>query len=600
MTKYSHQSSTNASGLTMATLLDVTTVQDLTVEPGDIALGVFLSLFAIVTIFGNCLVIVAVLRERHLRSSTNYLIVSLAVADLVIGAVVMPFAITLEVMQQRWMFGRDWCDVWHSFDVLASTASILNLSGIALDRYLAITNAIKYPQRMTTQRIVIVIAVVWIMSAAISFPAILWWRVVSNTTPPSPPLPSFNVTSFLLFTTESTPDIDSTINLVYNVTQNGADVTLVDRCVFTEDPVYLVVSSIVSFYFPVVIILYAYYRIYKAASAQTRSIKNGSKVLINCSDIKGSDGRRRTTLTLRIHRGGAGQRRRGAAGSVQESSSRRVRDKNNFLRHADRCDPDLIEHYVSDCEYEQTSQPCLVTSTVNGHDTGDVIETMRHPKQTRLQHPSRLNTMTSHSRMYQQVPTESPVPTSDNPSPRNASRGWQQKFAISRKLGKIAKEQKAAKTLGIVMGIFCICWVPFFITNVLYAICKTNCVARPDILFPIFTWLGYINSGMNPVIYACSMRDFRRAFYKILCRSCPKQLSLSAPRKNHNTTRKTASHTRNGKCVRFNDVTPQSDRYLAEMTSTYASEMTSATATSSEITNGLSRLTSSANGCDSS
>ena len=353
-------------------------------------------------------------------------------------------------------------------------------------------------------------------------------------------------------------------------------------------------------YFPVVIILYAYYRIYKAASAQTRSIKNGSKVLINCSDIKGSDGRRRTTLTLRIHRGGAGQRRRGAAGSVQESSSRRVRDKNNFLRQSDRCDPDLIEHYVSDCEYEQTSQPCLVTSTVNGHDTGDVIETMRQPKQTRLQHPSRLNTMTSHSRMYQQVPTESPVPTSDNPSPRNASRGWQQKFAISRKLGKIAKEQKAAKTLGIVMGIFCICWVPFFITNVLYAICKTNCVARPDILFPIFTWLGYINSGMNPVIYACSMRDFRRAFYKILCRSCPKKLSLSAPRKNHNTTRKAASHTRNGKCVRFNDVTPQSDRYLAEMTSTYASEMTSATATSSDVTNGLSRLTSSANGCDSS
>ena len=37
-------------------------------------------------------VILAVLRERHLRGSTNYLIVSLAVADLVIGAVVMPFA----------------------------------------------------------------------------------------------------------------------------------------------------------------------------------------------------------------------------------------------------------------------------------------------------------------------------------------------------------------------------------------------------------------------------------------------------------------------------------------------------------------------------
>ena len=160
----------------METASDVAVTSDWTVEPSSVALGAFLSMFALVTIFGNCLVILAVLRERHLRGSTNYLIVSLAVADLVIGAVVMPFAISLEVLQQRWLFGRDWCDVWHSFDVLASTASILNLSIIALDRYLAITNAIRYPQRMTTHRIMLLISLVWVLSAAISFPAILWWR----------------------------------------------------------------------------------------------------------------------------------------------------------------------------------------------------------------------------------------------------------------------------------------------------------------------------------------------------------------------------------------------------------------------------------------
>ena len=71
------------------------------------------------------------------------------------------------------------------------------------------------------------------------------------------------------------------------------------------------------------------------------------------------------------------------------------------------------------------------------------------------------------------------------------SRKWQ-KFAISRKLSKIAKEQKAAKTLGIVLGVFCICWVPYFVTNVLIGICSTDCVKYGDILFPVFTWLGYI------------------------------------------------------------------------------------------------------------
>ena len=65
---------------------------------------------------------------------------------------------------------------------------------------------------------------------------------------------------------------------------------------------------------------------------------------------------------------------------------------------------------------------------------------------------------------------------------------------------QVAKERKAAKTLGIVIGVFCICWVPFFVTNLIYGICNISCVRRPDILFPVFAWLGYINSCMNPAI----------------------------------------------------------------------------------------------------
>jgi hypothetical protein len=65
-------------------------------------------------------VIGAVLRERTLHTATNYFITSLAVSDCLVGLVVMPFSAAYEAMSQKWIFGPDWCDVWHSFDVLVS------------------------------------------------------------------------------------------------------------------------------------------------------------------------------------------------------------------------------------------------------------------------------------------------------------------------------------------------------------------------------------------------------------------------------------------------------------------------------------------------
>lgn len=66
------------------------------------------------------------------------------------------------------------------------------------------------------------------------------------------------------------------------------------------------------------------------------------------------------------------------------------------------------------------------------------------------------------------------------------------------------------------MGVFIICWLPFFIYNVITGIFQANLSGYHESIFFIFTWFGYLNSGCNPIIYAFSSRDFRRAFYKIL------------------------------------------------------------------------------------
>jgi hypothetical protein len=83
-------------------------------------------------------------------------------------------------------------------------------------------------------------------------------------------------------------------------------------------------------------------------------------------------------------------------------------------------------------------------------------------------------------------------------------------FNLSRKLAKFAKEKKAAKTLGTVMGIFIICWLPFFVTNVVSGFCLECLGPNPELVFQVVTWLGWLNSSMNPFIYAYCSKDFGR------------------------------------------------------------------------------------------
>ena len=72
-------------------------------------LGILLTTITLITIFGNLLVICAVIRERCLKSVTYYFIVSLAVADLIVGLVVMPFSSLNNVMTNNfWFFGDIW------------------------------------------------------------------------------------------------------------------------------------------------------------------------------------------------------------------------------------------------------------------------------------------------------------------------------------------------------------------------------------------------------------------------------------------------------------------------------------------------------------
>ncbi len=71
-------------------------------------LGLFFITLSLITVFGNCLVICAVYKETCLQNATNFYIISLAVADLLVGFIVMPFNSLYEMTYGFWFFGDLW------------------------------------------------------------------------------------------------------------------------------------------------------------------------------------------------------------------------------------------------------------------------------------------------------------------------------------------------------------------------------------------------------------------------------------------------------------------------------------------------------------
>ncbi|CAH0394482.1 unnamed protein product [Bemisia tabaci] len=196
-------------------------------------------------IFGNLLVIVSVMRHRKLRVITNYFVVSLALADMLVAMVAMTFNMSVQVTG-KWLFGAFICDVWNALDVYFSTASIIHLCCISVDRYYAIVKPLKYPIKMTKRKVAIMLLLTWISPAIISFvPIFCGW-----------------------YTTEE-----------HKHYRNNHP----DECQFEVNKLYALISSSISFWIPCTIMIFTYLAIFKEANRQEKQIhaRIGNQLLQN-------------------------------------------------------------------------------------------------------------------------------------------------------------------------------------------------------------------------------------------------------------------------------------------------------------------------------
>lgn len=187
----------------------------------NMILATILGILILITLIGNVFVIFAIMNDRDLKRIGNYLILSLAVADFLVALAVMPIGAITEVYGE-WVLGSRWCEVWTSADVFCCASSILHLVAIALDRYWTVTH-VDYVHKRTTGSIMKMLAAIWTLSAVVSVAPLFGWT-----------------------------DDDFERRVVED-----------KLCLPSQDVKYQVFATCSTFYAPLAIILFLYWRVFK-------------------------------------------------------------------------------------------------------------------------------------------------------------------------------------------------------------------------------------------------------------------------------------------------------------------------------------------------
>ncbi|XP_064485285.1 histamine H1 receptor-like [Ornithodoros turicata] len=552
-------------------------------------MGVSLYALCIMTLVGNAMVLHAIRTERRLQTVSNMFIMSLAIADLTVGLIVMPIS-SAYAITGTWRFGLFVCQFWLSADYTASTASILNLLILSLDRYWSIRSPLKYMRKRTKKRALCMIAVVWAVSAMWIVPIIGWHHWHSN-----------------------------------GIRQQPNDVCETE---FAANILFKLATSTANFYVPVLLMICLYVKIYYEIKKRSRfeigqCNSGGGTVGSACGSsydlcATNNNGSRRNGTPPKSVVVDAGEARhvvevrrrrviddyeaedeglededddvrstfsRQSAGSTGEVRYRHlalltVKPTANHLRHhvhhhhSEKCLPQQYEGITVNVEYvsgdsgsggsdkdvgRETARVFRIKTVIDdegqevvGDDSldsyrscgstgsrGNAVKSAAKKKSKKKKKAAQtfepsVNPETVELEIIQKdhhnkasVRSKRSCSQKSNLKSTNlqGDRGTgvpnlttALRMRVTRKnfATNLRQQKKAARQLGVIMGAFVLCWLPYIITFIVTAYCG-ECISAK--VHTVTMWLGYLNSTMNPFLYALCNANFKRAFKKMFCRS---------------------------------------------------------------------------------
>ncbi|XP_041763879.1 5-hydroxytryptamine receptor 1 isoform X2 [Anopheles merus] len=457
---------------------------------GDTAQGryewsfLFVILFIFAGGLGNILVCLAVALDRKLQNVTNYFLLSLAIADLLVSLFVMPLG-AIPGFLGYWPFGVTWCNIYVTCDVLACSASILHMCFISLGRYLGIRNPLGSRHHSTKRLTGIKIALVWLLAMLVSSSITVLGMINQNNIMPGP-----------------------------------------NECVI-NNRAFFVFGSLVAFYIPMVMMVVTYALTVQLLRKKARFLEQhpegelfrrlgGRLASSKHSNNSQSDGSSTSNKAVEMRKFTVNNNKQPAYGqhdSSPPSSLPSVAAGHSALPwrwHGTTAGTGKMDRMSS--IKGSMSHPHLGYS--NGGNRTMAGKRSRTVCDQGTQTPDSIERETRRQKFCSFRIHLNSVPT--------PAINFNLKFLGSKKrtnlsANAVATEQKATKVLGLVFFTFVFCWAPFFILNIIFAAWPEAKV--PERIVSICLWLGYVSSTINPIIYTIFNKTFRAAFIRLLrCR----------------------------------------------------------------------------------
>ncbi|XP_032888932.1 G-protein coupled receptor 161 isoform X2 [Amblyraja radiata] len=123
---------------------------------------------------GNLVIVVTLYKKSYLLTPSNKFVFSLTLSNLLLSVLVLPFVVASSI-KQEWVFGVVWCSFTALLCLLISSASMMTLGVIAIDRYYAVVYPMVYPMKITGNRAVLVITYIWLHSLIGCLPPLFGW-----------------------------------------------------------------------------------------------------------------------------------------------------------------------------------------------------------------------------------------------------------------------------------------------------------------------------------------------------------------------------------------------------------------------------------------